>query len=105
MRLNLLNDLIPNIIGIIAAWRWAINKIEKNKTNYHTSLNIKLNIIHLSNEIYHCPITMISIVSTKGKAGYFVWKFAGGHGDHEISLPLGSLEEINFFVFDDTVSS
>ena len=31
--LNLLNDLIPKIIGIIAAWRWANNKIKKNKIN------------------------------------------------------------------------
>ena len=30
------------------------------------------------------------MVSTKGKAGYFVWKLAGGQGDHEISLPCGS---------------
>ena len=28
---NLLIDLIPNNIGIIAAWKWAKNKIEKNK--------------------------------------------------------------------------
>ena len=31
--LNLLNDLIPKIIGIIAAWRCANNKIKKNKIN------------------------------------------------------------------------
>ena len=31
MCLKLLNDLTPSIIGIIAAWRWANNKIEKNK--------------------------------------------------------------------------
>ena len=31
--LNLLNDLIPNIIGTTAAWKWANNKIEKNKIN------------------------------------------------------------------------
>ena len=42
---------------------------------------------------------MIKIVRTKGKAGYFVWKFAGGQGDHDISLPWASLVEINFFVF------
>ena len=34
--LNFLNDLIPNNIGIIAAWRWANNKIEKNKINSQT---------------------------------------------------------------------
>jgi hypothetical protein len=29
-----------------------------------------------------------------------VWKSAGGQGDHEISLPLGSFEEfIIFFLF------
>ena len=35
---------------------------------------------------------------TSGKAGYRVWKFAGGQGDHDISLPLGSFEEMIFFV-------
>ena len=34
--LNLLIDLIPNNIGIIAAWKWANNKIEKNKINSKT---------------------------------------------------------------------
>ena len=38
---------------------------------------------------------------TKGKAGYLVWKLAGGQGDQDINLPWGSLEEINFFVFKD----
>ena len=33
---------------------------------------------------------MINIVRTKGKAGYFVWKLAGGHGDQDISLPSAS---------------
>ena len=42
---------------------------------------------YLSREIYHCPITIIKIVKTKGKAGYLVWKFAGGQGDQEINLP------------------
>ena len=42
---------------------------------------------------------MIKIVRTKGKAGYFVWKFAGGQGDHDINLPWGSLEIIFFFDF------
>ena len=36
---------------------------------------------------------------TKGKAGYLVWKFAGGQGDHDINLPLGSLEITFFFDF------
>ena len=40
---------------------------------------------------------MISIVRTKGKAGYLVWKLAGGQGDQDINLPWGSFE-INFFV-------
>ena len=44
---------------------------------------------------------MINNVRTKGKAGYLVWKFAGGHGDQDINLPWGSLEEINFCVFKD----
>ena len=47
-------------------------------------------------EKYHFPKIIINNVRTKGKAGYRVWKFAGGHGDQEISLPLGSLEVINF---------
>ena len=34
--LNLLIDLIPNNIGSIAAWKWANNKIEKNKINSKT---------------------------------------------------------------------
>ena len=43
---------------------------------------------------------MINIVRTKGKAGYRVWKLAGGQGDQDINLPCGSLEEI-FLVFND----
>ena len=57
---------------------------------------------YLSREIYHCPITIIKIVKTKGKAGYLVWKFAGGQGDQEINLPWGSLEVNFFFDFGDT---
>ena len=88
---------------MIAAWKWANNRIEKNKINSQTQiiLNTKLALGYLSRERYHFPITIIKIVSTKGKAGYFVWKLAGGQGDQEINLPWGSLEEINFFVFDD----
>ena len=37
--LNLLIDLIPNIIGMIAAWIWANNKIEKNKIKYETNFS------------------------------------------------------------------
>ena len=44
---------------------------------------------------------MINNVRTKGKAGYLVWKLAGGQGDQEINLPWGSLEEINFSFFKD----
>ena len=54
---------------------------------------------YLSKEIYHCPITIINIVRTKGKAGYLVWKLAGGHGDQDINLPWGSLEIIFFLDF------
>ena len=46
-------------------------------------------------------MTIIIIVRTKGKAGYLVWKLAGGHGDQDINLPWGSLEEINFLVLKD----
>ena len=53
-------------------------------------------------EIYHCPITIINIVRTKGKAGYLVWKLAGGQGDQDINLPCGSLEINFFFAFLDT---
>ena len=52
--------------------------------------------------MYHCPITTIRIVRTKGKAGYLVWKLAGGQGDQDISLPWGSLKIIFFFDFCDT---
>ena len=41
---------------------------------------------------------MISIVRTKGKAGYLVWKLAGGQGDQDINLP-SSLEEVSFLDF------
>ena len=37
--------------------------------------------------MYHCPTTIINIVRTNGKAGYLVWKLAGGQGDQEINLP------------------
>ena len=42
---------------------------------------------------------MINIVRTKGKAGYFVWKSAGGQGDHEINLPEGLFKEFMTFLF------
>ena len=101
--LNLLIDLIPNNIGTIAAWKWANNKIKKNKINTRTqfikNLNTKPVLGYLSREIYHWPITIIKIVRTKGKAGYFVWKLAGGQGDQDINLPWGSLEITFFFDF------
>ena len=56
---------------------------------------------YFSREIYHCPITIIIIVRTKGKAGYLVWKLAGGQGAQDINLPWGWLEVDNFFVFRD----
>ena len=49
--------------------------------------------------MYHFKTTIISIVRTKGKAGYRVWKSAVGQGDHEISLFLGSFEVITFSLF------
>ena len=54
---------------------------------------------YLRREIYHFPITTINTVRTKGKAGYFVLKFAGGQGDQDINLPWGSYEIILFFDF------
>ena len=54
---------------------------------------------YLSRDRYHCPITMINIVRTKGKAGYLVWKLAGGQGDQDINLPWGSFEITFFFDF------
>ena len=38
----------------------------------------------------------INNVRTRGKAGYRVWKFAGGQGDQDISLPLGPFGMIIF---------
>ena len=88
---------------MIAAWRWAKNKIEKNKINYQTQfvLNLKMKSFsnYLNRDRYHCPITMINIVRTKGKAGYLVWKLAGGQGDQDINLPWGSFEITFFFDF------
>ena len=49
--------------------------------------------------MYHCPITIINIVWTKGKAGYRVWKLAAGQGDQDINLPWGSFEITFFFDF------
>ena len=57
---------------------------------------------YLRREIYHCPTTIISIVKTKGKAGYLVWKLAGGQGDQDINLPCGLLGITLFFEFWDT---
>ena len=65
----------------------------------HPNLNKKLVSGHLSRERYHCPITIINIVRTKGKAGYRVWKLAGGQGDQDINLPWGSKEGENFLGF------
>jgi hypothetical protein len=109
MCLNFLIDLIPNNIGIIAAWRWANNKIEKNKINSQTqfiwNLKTKTMFSYLRRDRYHCPITIINIVRTKGKAGYLVWKLAGGQGDQDINLPWGSFELALFFNFlDDKLS-
>ena len=42
---------------------------------------------------------MINTVRTKGKAGYRVWKLAGGQGDQDINLPSGSFEITFFFDF------
>ena len=54
---------------------------------------------YLRRDRYHCPITMINTVRTKGKAGYLVWKLAGGQGDQEINLPLGSFKRTLFLDF------
>ena len=74
--MNLLIDLTPNNIGMIAAWKWANNKIEKNKISskpqFIYNLNKKLFSSYLCRERYHCPMTIIIIVRTKGKAGYLV---------------------------------
>ena len=56
-------------------------------------------ISYLRSEIYHCPTTTINTVRTKGKAGYLVWKLAGGQGDQDINLPWGSLELTLFLGF------
>ena len=62
-------------------------------------MNVKPSSSYLGREIYHCPVNIINIVRTKGKAGYFVWKLAGGQGDQGINLPLGSIEITFFFDF------
>ena len=54
---------------------------------------------YFKREIYNWKGIIISIVRTKGKAGYRVWKSAGGQGDHEMSLPLISLEVFKKFFF------
>ena len=90
---------------MITAWKCANNKSEKNKINSQTQFiwNFKTkNILnYFSRDKYHCPITMINIVRTKGKAGYLVWKLAGGQGDQDINLPWGSFEKTFFFDFFD----
>ena len=104
--MNLLIDLIPKIIGMNAAWKWANNKIEKNKINSQTqfiwNLKIKTMFSYFRRDRYHCPITMINIVRTKGKAGYLDLKLAGGQGDQDINLPWGSFELTFFFDFLET---
>ena len=101
--MNLLKDLIPKTIGMTAAWIWANNKIEKNKINSQlNSLKISIQKTisgYLVSERYHCPITKINNVSTKGKAGYLVWKLAGGQGDQDINLPWGLFKITFFFDF------
>ena len=42
---------------------------------------------------------MINIVRTKGKAGYLVWKSAGGQGDQDINLPWILFGRAFFFDF------
>ena len=73
--LNFLIDLIPRNNGITIAWKCAKNKIDKNKLTLNPYLIIiwigKV-VIHLKREIYHFKITIINIVSTKGKAGYLL---------------------------------
>ena len=65
-------------------------------------MHTKKVLSYLRKEIYHCPIIIINTVRTKGKAGYLVWKLAGGQGDQDINLPLGSLEKTFFFDFCDS---
>ena len=67
----------------------------------HLNFSKKTVLSYLSREKYHRPTIMINTVRTKGKAGYFVWKLAGGQGDQDINLPWGSLEEATIFVFKD----
>ena len=103
MFLNLLIDLYPRNNGIITAWICTRNKIEKNKLIFKPQLkaiyirNIVFN--YLEREKYHRKNTIISIVKTNGKAGYRVWKSAGGQGDQDISLPLGLFDTFKIFSF------
>ena len=77
--------------------------VKLKKTNSQTQFiwNLKTNTMlgYFSRERYHCPIIIINIVRTKGKAGYLVWKLAGGQGDQDINLPCGSFEITFFFGF------
>ena len=65
----------------------------------HLNFSKKTVLSYLSREKYHRPTIMINTVRTKGKAGYFVWKLAGGQGDQDINLPCGSFEITFFFDF------
>ena len=92
-------ELLPPEDGLI---------IKLKKTKWILKLNsIKIRntkkiLGYFSRERYHCPITTINIVRTKGKAGYLVWKLAGGQGDQDINLPWGTFEITLFFAFWDT---
>ena len=79
-----------------------IIKLKKTKLILKIILQKKIQkevLGYLSRERYHWPNTMINIVRTKGKAGYLVWKLAGGQGDQDINLPWGSFEITFFFDF------
>ena len=90
-------------MGLLPPEYGLIIKLKKNKINSQTQLiwNLKIKQCsgYLSRDKYHCPITMINIVRTKGKAGYLVWKLAGGQGDQDINLPWGSFEITFLFDF------
>ena len=77
---------------------WELEKIAKvlkyRMLNSEEGLDNKPSILFCGMDSYQKR----DLHSEAKKAGYRVWKFAGGQGDHEMSLPLGSFEEIIFFV-------
>ena len=93
-------------MGLLPLENGLIIKLKKTKwilkLNSIKIRNTKKILGYFSRERYHCPITTINIVRTKGKAGYLVWKLAGGQGDQDINLLWVSFGLTFFFDFLET---